>query len=314
MSEFPLSLADLKQERIALPDGELILQTAGRGEEPLVILHGNGMNAWCQNLLVNSERFLDRYKLIFVDMRGHGVNHHLDVRMQFNWQQIMDDYDALFASFDRPVKVIAHSMSALMCLERQTRLGPDSSGISALAMLEPVLPWPALRIGLILSRNIPPMRRFHPLAAASKRRRARWDSRSQFKAFCLKTRFYGQFEPEALDAYIDAGLLPDGTGVRLACDPMTEYQNFIGFEYNILRQLKPSDLPVRLYYGEGETNTAKAGERAVLARRLRNFSEVHVPGAGHMLPTSHASAVRDSIADWFDQISAESLAGRRAVA
>lgn len=104
------------------------------GDGPLVVcLHG-GFNSGLDWLPV-ARLLADRYRLVLVDRRGHGVSdsgvdgHTLDLEVE--------DLTALFAETGPAHAVLAHSFGALVALHAAT--GPLADRIGALILYEPPL-------------------------------------------------------------------------------------------------------------------------------------------------------------------------------
>jgi pimeloyl-ACP methyl ester carboxylesterase len=141
-AQTPGSSAALTGGRLRSRDGTR-LGYLSLGEGPLVVcLHG-GFNSGLDWLPV-ARLLADRYRLVLVDRRGHGVSdsgstgHTLDLEVE--------DLTALFAETGPARAVLAHSFGALVALHAAT--GPLADQMGALVLYEPPLLLQAGAVGV----------------------------------------------------------------------------------------------------------------------------------------------------------------------
>ena len=115
---------------------------------------------------------------------------------------------------------------------------------------------------------------------------------------------FAEFSPEALEAFLDGGLLPGAEGgYRLACDPDDEARVYEGAaSHNAWERLGLVHCPVRLLGGE-RSPAVPPDELATIAAQLpadgaEGTGAVVVPELGHFGPFQRPVEIADDIAKW----------------
>jgi pimeloyl-ACP methyl ester carboxylesterase len=191
-------------------DGEhAALHDLGGDGPPLLLTHGNGLNAGMWATVVPHLR--PTFHCFGLDFRGHGASRQVHERIPVGREWFRAEVASAVAAIgDGPALAAGHSLGAAMLL-RTEQLHPGT--LRACWAFEPVLvpdTWDA---------KPPPSN----LIEASRRRRLVFASvQEAVDRFRSKPPFAG-CEPEAVWAYVEQGTrpLPDGT-VRLTCSGETE--------------------------------------------------------------------------------------------
>jgi pimeloyl-ACP methyl ester carboxylesterase len=267
--------------------GDMALLDFGAADRPvdMVFAHANGFNALTYRELLAP--LATTYRILAPDLRGHGHTQlPINTDGRFDWADYADDLSAVLDSLDGPPVVLAgHSMGAVTALLAAVQR-PER--VRGLVLLEPVI-WPralATVFGLPLIRRLPSQ---SPIAKGSRRRRARFDSRA---AAMDAYRGRGAFKnwPDAMLAdYLEDGLVDDGDGMVLACDPEWEASNYSAQSHNPWRALKRVGAPVHVLKGD-EGTTCMLNEGQIEGVRV----EI-VPGGTHFLPMLRPEITRAAL-------------------
>ncbi len=273
------------EQFLRVPGGRMF--TLQWGEGPLLLFtHATGMCARVYTRLLAP--LAGRFRIVAPDARGHGRT-ELDAvpgRIPSDWQPYRQDLVSLVEALGGgPVLLAGHSFGATVSLEAAV----DTPGLaSAVCLIDP----PFIPTDHVAAYRVardagsPP----NPMADQAERRRARFESRAAARASYHGRGVFRGWPDDALDDYLDGGLLPDGAGVRLACTPGWEATSFRGVSTSFLGSLARADFPFTLLAaGEGSTvpESAEAQIRANPNATLRRF-----PGTGHFLPVTHPELVR----------------------
>ncbi len=273
------------EQFLRVPGGRMF--TLQWGEGPLLLFtHATGMCARVYTRLLAP--LAGRFRIVAPDARGHGRT-ELDAvpgRIPSDWQPYRQDLVSLVEALGGgPVLLAGHSFGATVSLEAAV----DTPGLaSAVCLIDP----PFIPTDHVAAYRVardagsPP----NPMADQAERRRARFESRAAARASYHGRGVFRGWPDDALDDYLDGGLLPDCAGVRLACTPGWEATSFRGVSTSFLGSLARADFPFTLLAaGEGSTvpESAEAQIRANPNATLRRF-----PGTGHFLPVTHPELVR----------------------
>jgi pimeloyl-ACP methyl ester carboxylesterase len=213
-------LHDAAHRTLALPERgvEIALLDWG-GSGPLVLLHhANGFCKGVWGLVANALRA--RHRVIALDARGHGDSSKPDPadRDAYAWWQFAGDLVAvaqrLSAEEHAPIALgIGHSFGGTAMLGAA---GARPELFRRLLLVDPVLPPPPHAEN---SRAAIAAR----MAEGARKRRARWDSRDEARAWWASRDFFASWNRRALDLYALDGLHhhADG-GVALKCPPEVE--------------------------------------------------------------------------------------------
>ena len=136
-------------------------------------------------------------------------------------------------------------------------------------------------------------------AGATRDRRSTWESRDEARAHFRTRPLFKNFTQEALDDYVEHGLVQSEGGLRLKIDPLIEYQIYRTIPHDMMRHLPGLRVPAAFI----------GGARSEVVRRIRlagmkpRFSMRKVPG-GHLFPFEHPSEAATSIVQALDELAA----------
>ena len=277
------------EQYVAVPGGRIF--TLQWGEGPLLVFtHATGMCARVYAQLLAP--LADRFRIVALDARGHGRT-ELEAapgRIPSDWalyrQDLVAFVDALGAG---PVLLAGHSFGATASFEAAV----ETPGLArAVCLIDPPF---------IPSDHVAAYRAArdaghspNPMADQAERRRGTFDSREAARSSYQGRGVFSGWPDQALEDYLDGGLLPDGKGVRLACAPGWEATSFRGVSTTFADSLARADFPFTLL-AAGEGSTVPEAEEP----RIRANSNAHFrrfPGTGHFLPVTHPDLVRPYLA------------------
>ena len=271
--------------------GDMAVMDFGDQNRPvdLVFSHANGFNAATyRSLLAPLSASL---RIWAPDLRGHGrSNLPTFTRPKTSWLDHRDDLLSLLETIDGPPVVLAgHSMggtaSLLAAAERPDR-------VSSLVLFDPVI-W---KRSAVLAFNLPFVHRLAgriPIAAATLRRRAVFESREQAMAAYRGRGAFKGWPDMVLADYLSDGLTETGEGFSLTAAPAWEAANYASQAHDPWRAMKRYPGPVRILKAEHGALT----HVPVQPRGLPNVSVEVVSGGGHLFPMTHADVARDALFD-----------------
>ena len=271
--------------RLTGRDGEhAVLHDMGGGGPPLLLTHGNSLNAAMWATVAPHLR--DGFRCWGLDFRGHGAARPRHQDMSVERSRFVDEVLAAAAALgDEPLLAAGHSLGASSLLLAALAQPGTFAG---LWLYEPLLAPP----------GSPRPDADHPLVQASRRRRIHFPSVDEaYERFVSKPPFSG-CEPAAVRAYLELGTYPTDDGdVRLSCSGDTEariYVTGLPIEYTRLSEIRcpavvarggaeamRNDIPPRL---------APAIAEALGNGRLEDFSQF-----GHFGPMQDGEAIAQSI-------------------
>ncbi|NBB64526.1 alpha/beta fold hydrolase [Pseudomonas sp. ODNR1LW] len=263
----------------------------GDPERPvdLIFSHANGFNAATYRTLLSP--LSASLRIWAPDLRGHGGSSlPIFARPKASWLDHRDDLLSLLDALDGPPVVLAgHSMggtaSLLAAAERPDR-------VSSLVLFDPVI-W---KRSTFLIFNLPFAHRLLagiPIAKATRRRRALFDSREQALAAYRGRGAFKGWPDMVLADYLSEGLIETKEGYRLAADPAWEAANYAAQAHDPWRALRRYPGPTRIL-------KAERGALTFVPTSPRGLDHVKVevvPGGGHLFPMTHGDAVRDALFD-----------------
>jgi pimeloyl-ACP methyl ester carboxylesterase len=140
----------------------------------------------------------------------------------------------------------------------------------------------------------------NPLAATTRKRRATFASRQAAYDNYVSKPPFSQFAPEALEAYLDHGLVDDGGGgVRLACLPEDEARTYEGsMTSGVWERLGRVGVPVHGVAGSSSDHPPAALLSAVVSQ-LPDADIELMDGLGHFGPLESPARVAASIGAFF---------------
>lgn len=268
---------------LALPDGAVNLLDWGGAGPAVHFTHANGFNA--ETYVPILSPLSGEAHLYASDLRGHGFTAlPADPARHTTWLTYAADLiRVLEAIGGGPFVLSGHSMGAttslLVAAER-----PDL--VRALVLFEPVAR--AMPAGIDVDRV--------PLVVMTRKRRAVFPDTAAAKAAYTGRGAFKTWPDETLDAYLQGGLKPDPEGVRLACDPLWETQNYRLGPAGVDAAVPRVTCPIAVFAGTEDSTTGPAFLDLVRAHHPAARTEI-VQGATHFLPMEHPDLVRKAIRD-----------------
>ena len=271
--------------------GDMAVMDFGDQNRPvdLVFSHANGFNAATyRSLLAPLSASL---RIWAPDLRGHGLsNLPTFTRPKTSWLDHRDDLLSLLETIDGPPVVLAgHSMggtaSLLAAAERPDR-------VSSLVLFDPVI-W---KRSAVLAFNLPFVHRLAgriPIAAATLRRRAVFESREQAMAAYRGRGAFKGWPDMVLADYLSDGLTETGEGFSLTAAPAWEAANYASQAHDPWRAMRCCRAPIRILKAEHGALTHVPAR----PRGLPHVSVEVVAGGGHLFPMTHADVARDALFD-----------------
>lgn len=271
--------------------GDMTVMDFGDQNRPvdLVFSHANGFNAATyRSLLAPLSASL---RIWAPDLRGHGrSNLPTFTRPKTSWLDHRDDLLSLLETIDGPPVVLAgHSMggtaSLLAAAERPDR-------VSSLVLFDPVI-W---KRSAVLAFNLPFVHRLAgriPIAAATLRRRAVFESREQAMAAYRGRGAFKGWPDMVLADYLSDGLTETGEGFSLTAAPAWEAANYASQAHDPWRAMRRCRAPICILKAEHGALTHVPAR----PRGLPHVSVEVVAGGGHLFPMTHADVARDALFD-----------------
>lgn len=254
----------------------------GEGPE-LILTHGTGFHGRCWSpVAVGLRRSFHVWAL---DQRGHGRSGHSADRSYDDWGRFVDDLLAVIdhLALERPFAA-GHSLGAAVTILAEQR---QPGTFAAIYAYEPIIIPPR---GIVVARgNL----RLRDLAL---KRRNVFESVAAAQAnFAAKPPF-DRFDPAALDAYLEGGLItqPDGT-MALSCPGDEEASVYEGAtRHHAYDRLGQMELPVTVAGSAegGDIDPVLLGE---LAGRIPGAHLRPIRGVTHFGPMEEPALVADEI-------------------
>ncbi|MDB2439501.1 alpha/beta fold hydrolase [Hellea sp.] len=215
-----------------LRDGRISAVHFGDTAQPpqLVMLNANGFNGYSYKTILEPLGV----HCIALDTRGHGMSElPTDIAALKNWYIFRDDVAEFFERYiEAPLVLAGHSYGAVTGILAMPLIKEKVSGYVG---FDPVL---VPGIGRLFNR-MPGGRRHMklrlPIARNAGRRKSTFESHeAAFARYKDRGAFRG-FSDQALRDYLTGGLVPDGDGVKLACDPLWEQAIFVAQGHNVFK-------------------------------------------------------------------------------
>lgn len=187
---------------------------------------------------------------------------------------------------ERPLFVLGHSGGAAAVLEAAQR---ESLRLAGCYLFEPAVR-PA--------HDGPES----PMVERTRRRRSRWESRAEACDYLAGTRPYADFDLRARAAFLEAGMLPDGEGMRLACPPDVEAEYYRAVQRRPVWDRLPEirdELTVAA--GADPAPGSLAAVAPELAARVPGAHFETIPGAGHFAPFENPDQFAARVGDWLSR-------------
>jgi pimeloyl-ACP methyl ester carboxylesterase len=273
-----------------LPDGRMAGIAFGDETRPpdVLFLHATGFNARTYRVML--EPLGARLHVLAVDLRGHGRSTLPAPRFGYDsWNRHRDDVLRLIDKhIGAPVALAGHSMGATTSLLVAGRR-PDL--VLGLALIDPVILRPRRYAIAALPGMTMAMRGTTPIARAAARRRSAFPSAEAAVQALTGRGFFKSFTPEMLEDYVTDGVVADGAGVRLSCDPRYEAATFAAQRNDPWRALDRARSPIAILRAEkGSTLPQSCASRIVALRPEVRLATVE--GASHALPMERPDRAR----------------------
>jgi pimeloyl-ACP methyl ester carboxylesterase len=291
----PSMQGEPQQHHFDAPEVRLEYFTWGPADGvPVLMVHATGFHARCWDRTIAA--LPDRYRVIAVDMRGHGRS---GKRGPYRWESFGRDLEAFAQGLGIAAAIgVGHSMGG-HCVAQVAAWRPEV--FRRLLLVDPVILDPA---SLASNRD----RAFaavedHPVA----RRRNRWASwQEMFERFRDRHPF-SLWRLEVLEDYCRYGLLPaaDGDGFELACPPVVEASTYMGNSQSDIHGLLPQiRIPVVVLRARTRRpedaevmDFSKSPTWPGLAASLPDGRDVHLPHLSHFIPMEDPELVARFIDD-----------------
>ena len=280
-----------------LRDGRMSALHFGDSSQPprLVMLHANGFNGYSYKTILEPLGV----HCVALDLRGHGMSElPTDIAALKNWHIFRDDVAEFFSRYiDAPVVLAGHSYGAATGILAMPQIKDKVSGYVG---FDPVMvPW--------LFRQVPKlpggtsyMKKRLPIARNAGRRKSTFESHeAAFARYKDRGAFRG-FNDAALNDYLTGGLVPDGEGVKLACDPIWEQAIFTAQGHNVFKAAAhlPRNNSHITFAGKHGAVSFKSGRRAI-AKTIGAENVIFDKNRAHMFPMQDADytvgRLRDAI-------------------
>lgn len=261
------------------------LHDLGGDGPPLLLTHGNGLNAGMWATVVPHLR--DRFHCHALDFRGHGLSRPEGDEFDLDRGRFGDEVLAAMATIgDGPIVAAGHSLGAATLLRTEQFL-PGT--FRRLWLFEPVL------VPASLERPAAPSE----LVEISRRRRMVFESADDAYDRFRSKRPFASCEAAAVRAYVDLGTypLPDGT-VRLSCSGETEariYEANESFDFGPFADVM---CPIVIAYGDAVSggNELPPAMAPLIADALGDGTLERLAGLTHFAPMEDGAAVAAAIA------------------
>lgn len=272
---------------LSLDDGRLWYDDTGDGR-PLVFVHGGwtDSDAWRRQVA----RFADEYRIVTVDVRGHGETGATG-RRRYSIDLFADDLEAILAHLDVERPVLCGLSLGSMVVQEFLARHPDRAAGAILA--GPVRSMPPYDLPQGVKPFVSPMPGLTASLAAT-------DSTTAFRGLLAAVRLtIGRPWLTLTPAVREQSLAAVGSISR------SEFRKIFGALY----AYDPPDLshvrtPTLVLYGEAEAPAVKLqGER--IAEEVAAGVSLSVPGAGHLVNQDNSEAFNTASAEFLDRIEAD---------
>ncbi|KAF9925911.1 hypothetical protein FBU30_004375 [Linnemannia zychae] len=256
----------------------------GVSTPPIIFTHANGFHKeiWEPVISRLSSPWANSDMYAF-DCRNQGDSAVLNksvLEKQFNWYSYAEDILKIVDTFGLKKTIgIGHSFGASAFILAEV-MRPGT--FSAIVAVDPTM-FPK-EVNMSASFDD------HPMAQLTIKRRDTWKSREECKANLLKKKFFSAWHPEALDLYIEHGMLDvvndDGSAhITLKCPKFQEAVTFamVGNGiYDAYERLNEVQVPIHIVSGEdSDINPRELVE--IKAARCKYGSLEIVKDAGHLV-------------------------------
>ena len=259
--------------RVPAADGvEIATYHFGGDGPPLMLAHATGFHGRCW--LPLAKALTDRFSVWAVDHRGHGSSGK-DPRGVYEWSVFVDDLLVVLEELGGGLwRGIGHSMGGAVLLMAEARRPGTFAG---LCCYEPVVIPP----GMLAQA---PGETGSSMSDLARKRRAVFESKAAARRNYASKPPFSRFDPAALDAYVEFGLVDCSEGVTLACTREDEASVYEGAATNdSWDRLGEVRVPVTVLGGQESIDPVGRLVEEV-ARRIPRGAALRVEGAGHFGP------------------------------
>jgi pimeloyl-ACP methyl ester carboxylesterase len=208
------------------------------------------------------------------------------------WPRLVEE---LIESIKEPVYGVGHSLGGYLNFLAAVRR-PEL--FRAIVLLDAPIIGPFRGSMLGATKHLGIVDRVTP-AGATRDRRSTWQTREEAKAHFGTRPLFKNFTDEALDDYVNHGLVGSGGRLRLKIDPLIEYQIYRTIPHDKMRRLRELRVPAAII-GGADSDVVR---RVRLAGMHPRFRLRKVPG-GHLFPLEHPREAATSIAQVLAELEA----------
>ncbi len=275
-------------QRLTGSDGEhAVLHHLGGDGPPLLLTHGNGLNAGMWATVV--PHLAPHFSCHGLDFRGHGASRPTRQGFSVDRGNLVSEVLMAVEMLGGPVRAVGHSLGGATIVRTEIE---HPGTFSAIWLFEPVI--------------VPPGRptpdHEHPLVTAARKRRTHFDSvEDAVTRFCSKPPF-NACERAAVEAYVELGTTPASSGgVDLTCWGDTEARIFTSGTPTDFSTLAAITCPAVVARGEAVSggNELPPQMAAPVADALGNGRLVPMEGLTHFGPMEDGRAVAQAILEHF---------------
>ncbi|KAI1313842.1 hypothetical protein EDD11_002475 [Mortierella claussenii] len=270
---------------------------------PIIFTHANGFHKemWEPVIARMTPRWTTSDMYAF-DCRNQGDSAVLNkdvLEDTFDWYSYANDILKIVDTFHlkKPIG-IGHSFGASAFILAEL-LRPGT--FSAIVAIDPTM-FPS---SIYLNASLDD----HPMAQLTLKRRDSWKDRAEAKAKLLEKRFFKAWHPEALDLYVEHGMLDvineDGsTGITLKCPKFQEAITFacVGTGlYDSFERLNELVIPVHIIAGENsDINPTELVEMKLAQCKYGSLD--YIKDSGHLLNLEHPEQTAKLISAFLDGV------------
>ncbi|MDG1142405.1 MAG: alpha/beta fold hydrolase [Hellea sp.] len=284
---------DPQRKKYLLRDGEMSAVHFGFVSNPikLVMLNANGFNAYSYKSILTPLGF----HAVALDMRGHGMsNLPINIDTLKNWNIFRDDVVEFFDRYIKsPVILAGHSYGAVTGILAMPEIKNKVSGFVG---FDPVLlRWPIRYLShFSWFRDITKQKL--AIARHAGRRKFEFDSFETAYNRYKERGAFRNFSDDALLDYLTGGLIPNGKGFKLSCEPLTEQAIFVAQAHNVFKSIKylPKNNSNVIFAGKGGSVSFKSGRHA-FKRELGQPSVSFDLNLDHMFPINKPEFAIDNL-------------------
>jgi len=277
--------------RITGTDGEhAVLHDLGGDGPPLLLTHGNGLNAGMWATVV--PHLSDHYHCHGLDFRGHGASRQVTPGFSVDREFFVAEVLGAVERLGGPVAAVGHSLGGATMVRTEME---NPGTFLRLFAFEPV----------IVPPGGPRPDAEHPLVVASRKRRTRFDSVEAAIARFRSKPPYSDCEEAAVRAYVELGTtsVDGGPEVELTCSGDTEARVFMSGVPTDFGDLAAVGCPTAVARGEEISggNEIPPMMAAPIAESVRDGRLVPMEGLTHFGPMENGLQVAVAILEFLSE-------------